>query len=90
MMNTVKKMITKQTLGSLNEEDEDIEDKGNAEDRKLDERIRKEEARMRMAYDKTTKGLDLGNLRASDYKFNKFIHLPLAIKMCIKRIFERG
>ena len=30
----------------------------------------------RMVYNKETKSIDMGNLRASDYKFNKTIHLP--------------
>ena len=31
---------------------------------------------MKMVYDKENKSLDLGRLKASDYKYNKFIHLP--------------
>ena len=35
--------------------------------------MKEEEARARIVYDKKVKDLDMGNLRASDYKFNKFI-----------------
>jgi len=29
-----------------------------------------------MTYNKETKCIEMGNLRASDYKFNKYIYLP--------------
>ena len=38
--------------------------------------IKEIEAKMKMVYDKENKSLDLGRLKASDYKYNKFIHLP--------------
>jgi len=42
----------------------------------MDTEVEKIEAQARMLYNKETKSLDMGNLRASDYKFNRFIHLP--------------
>ena len=41
-----------------------------------DKAIKREEALGAMVYNKTSKHLDMGNLRATEYKFNRFINLP--------------
>ena len=38
----------------------------------------REEARSRILYNKESRTLDMGNLRTSDYKYNKHIYLPEA------------
>ena len=38
--------------------------------------VETEDAKSRLVFDKSNKCLDLGKLTATDYKFNKYIHLP--------------
>ena len=45
-------------------------------DRPLDTEAEKICAKANLVYDKEDKSLDLGRMRATDYKYNKLIHLP--------------
>ena len=45
-------------------------------DSKAEERIREQEAKCSMIYDKESKHLDIGNLKATGYKFNRYVSLP--------------
>ena len=62
------------------EEEECGRESKTEEEKKDEERIRVEEeklvAQSRMIYNKGNRCLDMGNLRASDYKYNRYIHLP--------------
>ena len=84
----VEKMVVKRKFREKEEEDGEGEEKNNNRgnekevERKTEEdkRIKEEKERLgaqaRMVYNKESKCLDMGNLRASDYKFNRNIHLP--------------
>ena len=88
----VEKMIAKETLGEndmgTEEECENEDSSLDERDEQIEKRVKEEEARSRMTYDKVNKGLDLGNLRASDYKYNKFIHLPKPRQACKESMNE--
>ena len=46
------------------------------EEEKAKDKVQELDARARLVYDKADKSLNLGRLRATDYKFNRYIHLP--------------
>ena len=45
------------------------------ENKRIQKAMEVEEARGRVTYDKSNKRLDMGNLRATDYKYNKHVQL---------------
>ena len=65
----IKKMLVKE--GFNEENDSDNEDDGEKCDSKFSEALREIETKSRLVYDKETIELDLGNMKASDFKFNK-------------------
>ena len=83
----LEKMIAKRKYNESNNEDgedsgissgeSDDEESGTDNDKleALSERIKAEAS---MVYMKREKRLDLGKLKVTDYKFNKFVHLPRA------------
>ena len=71
----IEKVIAKQSYGACEDEDE-MELTGEKRDKSIEKKIEKVETESRLIYNKENKLLDMGNLRASDYKFNRFIHLP--------------
>ena len=104
----LEKMIIKRKFKERQEETEDVEDGETGvltdEERKEEERIKSEierqEAQSRMMYNKGDMRVDMGNLRASDYKYNKSIHIPKSgdaqketlhriRKEEMKRVFDR-
>ena len=78
----VEKMIAKSKY--QNQEDNGKNDTGNTSDMsdmsdaRIEAEAEKEAARCRMVYDKQTRRFDMGNLRATDYKYNRYVHLPKA------------
>ena len=73
----VEKMLVKNDYNQDDSENgNETEDTGEENDPELVKAVKQIEAEGRMVYSKENKGFDLGNLRASDYKFNKFVFLP--------------
>ena len=66
----LEKMVAKQAYRNGEHE------KNETPDVELEEKINQISTESRLMYNKRTRCLDMGNLRASDYKFNRFIHLP--------------
>ena len=46
------------------------------------------EAKANMVYDKSEKSLDMGRLKATEYKFNKYVHLPKAESVIRESLHE--
>ena len=67
-------MIAKRKYQTQDEEDTNLSQVSN--DSELEREAEKNEARSRMVYSKEEKNLDMGNLRATDYKYNRYVHLP--------------
>ena len=84
----IEKMITKHKYQTCNQDGEDTkseekkENKKDEEDKRLEMLGEIEEARSRMTYNRSEKVLDMGNLRASDYKYNKHVQLPDTVDAC--------
>ena len=79
----IEKMIAKEKYNASNngEEDEDSGiSSGEETDTETEEMSEVIEAKASMVYEKSEKVLDLGKLKVTDYKFNKFVHLPRAQK----------
>ena len=80
----LEKMVVKRKFREKEEEEEEVGNGERApkltttkeEDKITKRQEEKLEAQARMVYNKESKCLDMGNLRASDYKFNRNIHLP--------------
>ena len=66
----IGKMIVKQRF------DEGDRDREEEIDDELEERCKLIEAEAGLVYNKTSSVLDLGKLKATNYKYNNFIHLP--------------
>ena len=75
----LQKMIIKEKYDKI---DEPMDDESNDDSRKEDNAevdnkvVDRLEAKARLVYDKEDRSLNLGRMRASDYKFNKMVHLP--------------
>ena len=81
MLLEVEKAIAKQKFSDQDELedklDQDISEEVNLEEKqRIDEIVRRETARMKMTYNKENKSLDPGNLKATEFKFNRHINLP--------------
>ena len=81
----LEKMIAREKYGQSNKDEEEYDSGISSEnedtestDNSLDELSEKIAAEAAMVYIKRNKQLDLGKLKATDYKFNKFVHLPRA------------
>ena len=66
------KMIVKQKYDQL----ENGDGMSDTEEDDLKEEERKIVAESGLTYDKETKTIDMGKFKATNYKFNKFVHLP--------------
>ena len=81
----LEKMVVKNGYNDYNKdeddgEDEDVVSTEMMEDKEEEERVRKAveqiETESRMIYNKQTNEFDMGNLKATDYKFNKYVCMP--------------
>ena len=72
----VEKMIAKQSYGEGEEGENGEEEETGERDKSLERRLEKIEAEAKMTYNKETKSLDMGNLKTSEYKYNRYIFLP--------------
>ena len=68
-------MSVKEKMSALNSRD-DIQDQSSNSENSLSEEACKEMAKSEMVYLKSEKVLDLGKMKATNYKFNKRIFLP--------------
>ena len=74
----VEKMIVKQGYnedGSREESEESVV-YDEEETKRINKAVREIETEQKMVYNKGTGQFDLGNSKASEYKFNKFVHMP--------------
>ena len=76
MLLEVEKAIAKQKFSDQDQLedklDQDISEEVNLEEKqRIDEIVRRETARMKMTYNKENKILDPGNLKATEFKFNR-------------------
>ena len=69
----VLKMSAKQKYGETSKTDEATDE---PEDREAEKLVEREEAKSRMVYDKSTYTLDPSKMRATDYKYNRYVTLP--------------
>ena len=69
----LEKMTVKEKFNDCNKE---AENDSITSDESLSELAEKEEAKTAMIYLKSDKTLDLGRIKATDYKFNKRVFLP--------------
>ena len=76
----LQKMIIKEKYDKAGKEDDEENEEGNHQKSRLEEKedltTRIVEAKACLVYDKEDFSLDLGRMRATDYKYNKLIHLP--------------
>ena len=71
----LEKMTVKEKISALNS-GSSTPDESLTTDKELSEEASKEEAKTAMVYLKSEKVLNLGKLKATDYKYNKHIFLP--------------
>jgi len=71
----LEKMTVKEKFHSLNNSTMDPEMSSTSAE-SLSEEAEREAAKSTMVYLKSEKTLDLGKMRATDYKFNKHVYLP--------------